>query len=181
VLDLIRRHGWEIELGAADLFLAACARGDSEAASALLAESPGLVSSLSEQDRRMLPTLAGNGNTEAVRLLLDAGIGIETRGDYDATPLICAAWGGHVDTARLLLERGASLEARQAFGGNAFWSALYASVHFRQDADWPAMVQLLIDAGSDISRVRLPAGSPAVDALLRRLGVPERDSPSDAP
>ena len=44
--------------------------------------------------------------------LLDAGMDIETRADYDdCTALHMAAWWDHVEAARFLVERGADIEA----------------------------------------------------------------------
>lgn len=56
---------------------------------------------------------ARDGDTDAVRRLLDAGANLE-ESENGRTPLIWAAQGGHGETVRLLLDRGAALDAKTA-------------------------------------------------------------------
>ena len=138
----------------------------------ILAGSPDATAQLIPE---YLPVAAAAGNTEAVRVMLDAGFDIETRGDYRGTALHHAAWQGHLETVRLLVERGASLDSRNGFNGTALDAAVYGSVHYRRDANWAAIVELLIAAGSDVTQVGpFPSGNAEVDAVLRRHGATPR-------
>jgi hypothetical protein len=47
--------------------------------------------------------------TDAMRLLLDSGAGVNIERDFQSTPLGFAAFDGHVDAVKLLLERGANV------------------------------------------------------------------------
>lgn len=55
---------------------------------------------------------AFDGDLSKVRQLLDTGANIETRDDWEGTPLIYAAEAGHAEIIKLLLERGANIESR---------------------------------------------------------------------
>ncbi len=110
---------WLVELGASteiefrDRFLSACALADEPAARQLLAERPGLLGELSSVDRASICEAAAAGNTEGVRLMLDLGWDLHTRGNvWSETPLHRAALAGHLETVRFLVERGADLTIR---------------------------------------------------------------------
>lgn len=51
------------------------------------------------------------GNAVDLKLALDKGVCIETRGRYGSTPLMFAAQFGHPSCVSLLLNHGASLDA----------------------------------------------------------------------
>ncbi len=110
---------WLVELGASeeledsDRFISACALGDRAAAQAALAQHPDLLARLSGPDRAVICEVAAAGNTAGIRIMLDLGWDVNTRGHvWNETPLHRAALEGHLETARLLLQRGASLTIR---------------------------------------------------------------------
>ena len=59
---------------------------------------------------------AYNGDTAAVRGLLDQGVDVNMRGKDNNTPIMEAAYAGHLDTVKLLLDRGADLSIRKSDG-----------------------------------------------------------------
>lgn len=59
---------------------------------------------------------AYNGDTVAVRGLLDQGVDVNMRGKDNNTPIMEAAYAGHIDTVKLLLDRGADLSIRKNDG-----------------------------------------------------------------
>lgn len=63
------------------------------------------------------------GQTEAARLLLDAGADVNSIGTWKQTPLMEAVQGQHMGTARLLMIRGASVEPVDINSGTALWHA----------------------------------------------------------
>jgi ankyrin repeat protein len=69
-------------------------------------------------NERLLPNVV-NGDTKAVRALLDLGADIHTKNTSYASPLIAAAWRGNLDIVRLLLDRGAKTEAKEIHGRTA--------------------------------------------------------------
>ena len=58
----------------------------------LVANHPGLADRLSEADRSEVAGAARKNNTEAVRLMLMAGLPVTARGQHGGTPLHWAAF-----------------------------------------------------------------------------------------
>jgi ankyrin repeat protein len=106
----LKRRGAATELDLDDRFAAACANADAAGARELLAGDPGLVA---RADPALLVVAARRDHREAVRLMLDLGFPIESRGGFDmeATALNHAALHAHVEMVALLLEHGADPEA----------------------------------------------------------------------
>jgi uncharacterized protein len=101
----------------------------------------GQAYSNSPNDQLIAP--AQNGDTAAVRQLLNQGANIEARDAIvGATALIEAAFSGNAETVKLLLERGANIEAR----GNDTRTALMTAARWgRID-----VVELLLAKGANI-------------------------------
>jgi ankyrin repeat protein len=100
-------------------------------------------------------------------------------------PLHAACWRGRAEAERALVEGGADIHAPNQFGGDALGSALHGSLNCHAPSggmtmklpgevahgDYPAVVELLIAAGARLPA--RPAGSDAVQDVLRRHGVSE--------
>jgi ankyrin repeat protein len=175
-LDAFARRGFPIELGDADAFLAACARGDASFALAAIALAPAIVAELERDEPSLLANVAGAGNRAAVELMLDLGFNVASRtGGADArddTALHVAIWRGRNEIAKLLLARGAPLDVTNGRGETPLALAARAALH----SDWtrartPEMVEALLAAGADVRAVKsFPLGNDALDELLRRHG-----------
>jgi ankyrin repeat protein len=129
----------------------ACELGDEGLFRSLLASRPGLVQNLSEQDRRRLTDAAQNNNTSAVRLMLSAGWPVDTKGEYDMTPLQWAAWHGNAEMVQEILRHHPRLELKDNHHGiTALGSALHGSVNgwHRDTGDYVATVAALLTAGA---------------------------------
>ncbi|HLK66180.1 MAG TPA: ankyrin repeat domain-containing protein [Bryobacteraceae bacterium] len=163
-----------MDLTPEDLKLAlACELGDEDAFRAMLATHPGLIESLSEQDRRRLPDAAQNNNTNAVRLMLAAGWPVDTLGEYHMTPLQWASWHGNAEMVREILKYRPELERMDnEHHISALGSALHGSENswHREDGDHAATVAALLDAGAKAPRVTddLEASEPVRELLLQR-------------
>lgn len=161
-----------------DRFLGACGRADRATAQRLLAEDPGLLDRLGDEDRAEIVHAADLGHAEAVRLMLDLGFGPDIHGRDGATPLHAAVFSGSAEVVRLLAARGADLNARDhTFGGTALsWAAVGSGERsgHNPDPDWVATVRALIDAGAATDHNPWVAGKPPDDdvaALLLSLGI----------
>jgi ankyrin repeat protein len=121
VAALLRERGANTELPEVDRFLAACSNADPQDLKRLLTDIPEALEA--PENERLLPDLAMNHRTSAVRALLAAGLPVNARGELGATALHWACWKGYADTAKLLMEHGASLtiEEQQYQGTPPGW------------------------------------------------------------
>jgi ankyrin repeat protein len=129
----------------------ACDLGDEEAFHALLALRPDLARTLSEEELRKLPKAAQNGNTPAVRLMLEAGWPADTVGEMGATALHWAGFNGNAEMAREILRFHPSLEIKSTdYAGTALSWAIFGSGDGwnRETGDYVGTVQALLDAGA---------------------------------
>ena len=78
----------------------ACELGEEELFNQLLTRSPNLTDTLSDKDRRKVADAAQNNNIKAVRLMLQAGWPVNSRGQHAATPLHWAAFHGNPEMAK---------------------------------------------------------------------------------
>ncbi|HVL83365.1 MAG TPA: ankyrin repeat domain-containing protein [Pseudonocardia sp.] len=105
-----------------------------------------------------------------VRLLLDAGLAVDTRGWSNFTPLDQAAMHGRTEAVRLLIERGADLDdcAFDDEGPTPLDCALWGLANNRaDDGDYRGTVAALLAAGAP-TRHSPPTGDEAIDAMLER-------------
>jgi ankyrin repeat protein len=154
-------------------------------AHAILASHPDVLSQLGDGERDLLGRAAEEKREATVRLMHELGFDIAWQGAAGGTPLHRAAWHGDPSMTRLLLSLEAPVNVRDGeFGCSPLAWAAHGSVHCRRaDDDYRAVVDLLLDAGSDreTSINRWGEGpealcSRAVERLLRRRGfVPPGD------
>jgi ankyrin repeat protein len=150
----------------------ACELGDEAAFQELLARHPNLPQSLSEADRRRVTDAAQSNNTKAVRLMLAAGWPVDTRGEYNMTPLQWAAWFGNAEMVREILRYHPVLETNDNDHHiTAVGSALHGSMNswHRDTGDYVATVEALLAAGAKAPKVTddLEASDPVRELLLR--------------
>ena len=145
-----------------------CWLGDETSMNSLLAERPNLVAGLAEADRRQLAHAARNNDIAAVRLMLAAGLPVDTRGQHRATPLHWAAWHGNAEMAREILRYNPPLEVTDAdFNATPLGWAIHGSEHgwYCRTGNYAATVEALLKAGA-----KLPekiAGTNAVKEVIQ--------------
>ena len=139
-----------------DAFLDACARADRASVQAMLAGDPGMLAKLPPQALRLLPEMAAAGADDAVRLMVEVGWPIATRGgDIDGSALNWAVFRGNASLARFLLAHGAHYDERHGYGDNVYGTLSFASIaHTTHDGDWLACAQALVDAGAPLPAAR---------------------------
>lgn len=181
-LKLLAEHGAKTDATDVDRFLYACRDSDHAEMERILREKPDLASRLDQTDHIALVEAAGDGRTESVRFMLDAGFPIDTRGEDGGTALHHAAFAGAASTVRLLIDRGADLEPRDTtFDATPVdWAVVGSGFHPDRapDPDWIATVRALIEAGASTAELVLdPNGakppSDEVAELLRGYGIRE--------
>jgi ankyrin repeat protein len=152
-----------------DEFLAACARGDTAEARRLLKAQPAIISELSDQHLQLLPELAAARNGPGVRVMVELGWPIGSRGGgWDASALNQAVFNGDAELTRFLLEHGASWTERHGYGDNVNGTLSFASRNQDGTAgDWAGCAQALVDHGLPVDQ---PDGdySDEVAEVLRR-------------
>ena len=152
--------------------LNACWLHDEGLVNSLLAQHPTLSTVLPAAGRRQLAHAARNNDTLAARLMLAAGLPVDTFSQHHATPLHWAAWHGNAELVRLILAHHPPLEnADNDFKGTPLRWAIHGSEHgwHCERGDYGGTVSALLDAGA-----RLPEnieGSEAVRAVLMAAKV----------
>lgn len=157
---------------AEEKLLNACWLHDEGMVNSLLAQDQNLSTLLPAAGRRHLAHAARNNDTSAARLMLVAGLPVDTFSQHHATPLHWAAWQGNAELVRLILSRNPPIEnADNDFQGTPLRWAIHGSENGwdRQKGDYAATVEALLDAGA--KPPEKAEGTDAVRAVLRQRGV----------
>jgi Ankyrin repeats (3 copies) len=164
--ELLASRGATAELDEVDAAVLAVARGESVRLPA--APPPALGIRPGDDYGWILSQFAALGRTDIVEALVDAGMGVDTRGWSNFTPLDHAAMHGRAEVVRLLIDRGADL-ADCAFdedGPTPLDCAVWGLQNNRaDDGDYLGTVQALVAAGAPTQHTG-PTGSQEIDALL---------------
>jgi ankyrin repeat protein len=152
--------------------LNACWLHDEATVRYLLAREPDLAVQLTPGGRRQLAHAARNNDTVAARLMVEAGLPVDTYSQHHAMPLHWAAWHGNAEVVRLILRRKPALDdVSNDYQGTPVDWAVHGSENGwdRRNSDYGATLDALLEAG-----VRLPGeigGAEVVRAVLRRHGI----------
>ena len=131
----------------------ACELGDEAVFHKFLAKNPDAARTLSEAEQQKLPNAAQNNNTQAVRLMLEAGWPVDTPGEMGATTLHWAGFNGNAEMTREILRFHPALELKsREYPGTALSWALYASGNgwHRDTGDFAGTVRALLEAGATL-------------------------------
>jgi hypothetical protein len=157
---------------AGEKLLNACWLHDEEMVNSLLTQHPKLATALPAAGRRQLAHAARNNDTSAARLMITAGLPVDTFSQHNATPLHWAAWHGNAELVRLILDHHSPLEnADNDYKGTPLGWAIHGSENGwdRQAGDYAATVDALLDAGAQF--VGKVDGTEAVREVLRGRGL----------
>jgi ankyrin repeat protein len=173
VMRLLEEGGSGEPLTDTEKFVAACARADERAARETLSRMPGLIAMLAPSQLKQLPNLAMSGRDDAVRLMVELGWPIATRGgDIDGSALNWAVFRGQPRLAGFLLEHGASFREPHGYGSDVLGTLSWASLNEpRADGDWAACAAVLRAHG--LPRAT-PLPEPAAENTPRTLGIDGR-------
>jgi ankyrin repeat protein len=144
-----------------------------------LARRPDPIRTLSDDDRRRLPDAAQNNNTVAVKLMLEAGWPVDTRGEYNMTSLQWGAWHGNAEMVREILGHQPEIELQDSDHNiTALGCALHGSENgwHRDSGDYVATVEALMDSGAKAPKVTpdLEASPDVREFLEEREQGPQR-------
>lgn len=135
------------KLPSQERFLFDCWAANEEAVLAEVKARPELVKNLPWERLRMVADAAWDGRTESVRVMLNAGFPVNTRGDHESTVLDRACVPGHVDTVRCILEYDPDFTLKNEFGGVPLTAALWGAENWAP-ADHVGAARLLLEAGA---------------------------------
>ncbi len=109
-----------------------------------------------------LVNMAGSGNIDGVRALLDQGVDVNAKASTGFTALVAASWFGQTDVVRFLLERGADINKVGGLGHTPLTMAAISG--------YPDIVRVLIGKGADVNA----KGDFNNTALMEANGVLEK-------
>ena len=113
----------------AQRLLAACAAADRAAAERLIAEHPGIVSRLTDRERRLIADRAYWNDAAAVALMVDLGFDTRAVGHDNGDALHWASFLGNAEMVRALLARDPAIGVRDAgYGATPLGWCLYGSL-----------------------------------------------------
>ena len=178
MLAMFEKRGIPLDLYGVDRLIAACAKGDRDAISLLVAGEPHLSQELIAEGGTLLAEFASNGNVEGLRCLLDLGVSataLYAEGDLyfdiakNSMALHVAAWRAWPSAVKELIARGSPVNALDGKGRTPLSLAVKACV----DSHWtnrrsPDSVDALLKAGASISGIEIPTGYDEIDKLLRQ-------------
>jgi ankyrin repeat protein len=144
--------------------------GRKREAKALLAENPGIIETLGDEELERLPVAAQASNAAAVQRFLEAGWPVDSTMPKHVTALHWAGFHGDVEIAKLLLARDAPLEFKDGeLDGTPLDWAMYGSRNGwgRRTADYPGVVTVLLDAGAKPHEA-YTASEPVLEVLRTR-------------
>jgi ankyrin repeat protein len=147
VMRLLTEGGSGETLTQEEMFVSACARADETEARRLF--EPGIFERLTPAQLKQLPNLAMAGRDDAVRLMVELGWPIATRGgDIDGSALNWAVFRGRPELAEFLMERGASFREQHGYNSDVLGTLSWASLNQpRNDGDWPGCAAVMLRHG----------------------------------
>ena len=149
IMRLLQDGGSGEPLTDEEKFVHACVSMDEAEARRLLAARPGLFASMTTAQLKQLPNMAMSGRDGVVRLMVELGWPIATRGgDIDGSALNWAVFRGRPALAEFLLEHGASYREAHGYNSDVLGTLSWASLNVpRRDGDWPACAAALLAHG----------------------------------
>jgi len=92
----------------------------------------------------LLIEVAGRGDVDAVRAVLQQGVPVDARDDGGATALVRAAYGNHLEVAALLMQAGADVDLADDTRQSAYL------ISTSEVGDDPRLLELTLNAGADV-------------------------------
>jgi ankyrin repeat protein len=151
IASLLESLGAETQkLSNVDLLLAACGRGDAEAARHLA--SPAVLAALEPSDHQLLIEAATLGRENTVSACVAAGFPVNITDTSGATALHYSALHGRARQVRMLVETGATTDIRDKEHSSTplGWACWGADFIGDADGDYEDCVRALLEAGAHL-------------------------------
>jgi len=175
VAAMLERAGAKTSrLSPIDELIAACSRGDVDAARRLT--SPELIASLTPFDRVRLPEAAASHHDQTVLACVAAGFPLDATDGMGATALHHAAIRGELQLARALLAAGAPIDIqdREHSSTPMGWATFGADEVADRGGDYEGTVRALLDAGAKLGPREYMPRHAGVRAVLRQFESSQR-------
>ena len=180
IAEWLAAHGAADELTPVDRFVAACARGDRDAAAAMLAAHPERRGELRPEHHLLLHRFAESGDAAVLATMIACGFDPDARDKDKVTPLHRAAMAGAPEAVRVLLEGGADIGALDGmFAAPPLVWAVEGRGHAQPGSDHVAVARLLMAAGSPLEWTP-PEGAPGPDRTQEGLAALRREAMTGA-
>jgi len=150
-------------------------QGDMETISTYLISDPALAR-LIYNGESLLHIAARFNRADIIEALLEKGIDINTRGQWNGTALHWACWWGSVQAAELLVDKGLDIEDKKdRFGSSPLLWAAHGSRNVpTSTGDYVATVEMLIGKGAQADTYNsqgvpavMMASDPVAEVLLK--------------
>jgi ankyrin repeat protein len=105
------------------------------------------------QEIEKLHNAAHEGDADTVNALLNAGVDVNARGEYNRTPLLWAAAYGRAEVVKMLLRRGADPNVKQDCDDAT-------ALHWAATGGHADVVEALLKGGADIDAIGQVAWTP---------------------
>lgn len=170
VATWLREHGAADELSSLQRFVAACARGDADAAASARQTEPRLMGQLQPEHHALMQRPAEHGDAATLEVMLENGFDPHTADKDGVTPLHRAAMGGHPEAARALLRHGADVNALDGMfrATPLVWAVEGRRGQTEGEDRHVRVARVLLDAGSSHDWAA-PDGAPNIEGTLERL------------
>lgn len=172
IAALLQRAGAATSpLSPADELIAACSRGDIDAAERLT--SPKLIAALSPVERLRLPEAAAAARDQTVLACVAAGFPLDVTDGMGATALHHAAINGRIGLVRALLTAGARTDIRDREHSSTpiGWATFGADLVSDRAGDYEATVRALLESGARLEPNEYLPRHSGVRAVLRQFAV----------
>ena len=113
------------------------------------------LSILMSKQQQLLSACGYGGSYDDAKRLIESGVDVECRDEYEWTPLMMAASKDDIEMIELLLDKGANIDHKANVDG---WTALHQAANYLKNR----AVKLLIKRGAD-THIKNNDGKTALD------------------
>ena len=111
-----------------------------------------------------------SGQTRSAEYLLELGADPNAQANVGQPGLHSAAGSAHIETVRMLIERKVPLEEKNQYGGTPLGQAVWSAINEPLPGHL-ALIEALLEAGSNPDFTSYPTGNERIDDLLKRFNA----------